>query len=134
MVTTVFYDSYDEEDDDVTEEEGEDTDCKDPEYGNPDLKFMKNRVQQYPRITKEEDTYKKLMMKYDFRYYGCKSKMVKMVDDDEEWYICRWCTEWEMIRSPTIQECLSCGGHGPGGYECAFCWTMDHPTVDQRRS
>jgi hypothetical protein len=64
MVTTMFYDSYDKEED-FTEDEGEDTDCDDPEYGNPDLKFMKNRVQKYPRITKEEDTYDKLMMKYD---------------------------------------------------------------------
>jgi hypothetical protein len=47
-VTTVFYDSYDKEEEEFAEEEGEDTDCKDPEYGNPDLKFMKNRVQQYP--------------------------------------------------------------------------------------
>jgi hypothetical protein len=68
-------------------------------------------------------------MKYDFRCYGCKSKMVKMVDDDEERYICRWCTEWEKIQSPIIQECLSWGCHGPGGYECAFCWTRDHPMV-----
>jgi hypothetical protein len=80
MVTTIFYDSYDKEEEDYTEEEGEeegeDTECDDPEpeYGNPDLKFMKNRVQQYPRITREEDTYDKLMMKYDFRCYGCKSK------------------------------------------------------------
>jgi hypothetical protein len=83
-VTTVFYDSYEEEEEDFTEEEGEDTDCEEPEYGNPDLKFMKNRVQQFPRIIKEEDAYDKLMMKYDFRCYGCKSKMVIMVDDDKE--------------------------------------------------
>jgi hypothetical protein len=130
MVTTVFYNSYDEEEEEFTKEEGEDIDCEDPEYGNPELKFMKNRVQQYPSITKEEDTYNKLMMKYDFRCYGFKSKMVKMVDDDEEQYICRWCTEWETIRSSIIQECLNCGGHGPGGYECAFCWTRGHPTVE----
>jgi hypothetical protein len=30
MVTTVFYDSYDEEDNAFTKEEGEDIDCKDP--------------------------------------------------------------------------------------------------------
>jgi hypothetical protein len=88
MVTTIYYDSYDEEEEDFTEDEGEDTDCDDPEYGNPDLKYIKNRVQQFLRITKEETTYDKLMMKYDFRCYGCKSKMVKMVDDDEERYIC----------------------------------------------
>jgi hypothetical protein len=58
-----------EEDEELTKE-GEDTDCKDPEYGNPNLKFMTNSVQQYPRITKEEDTYNKLIMKYDFRCYG----------------------------------------------------------------
>jgi hypothetical protein len=51
MVTTLFYDSYDKEEEDFTKEEGEDTDCEDPEYGNLDLKFMKNRVQQFPRIT-----------------------------------------------------------------------------------
>jgi hypothetical protein len=56
--------------------------------------------------------------------------MVKMVNDDEERYICQWCIEWETIRSPIIQECLNCGGHGPGGYECASCWTRDHPTVE----
>jgi hypothetical protein len=84
----VFYDIYDEEEEEFSKEEREYTDCKDPEYGNPDLKFMKNRVQQYPRITKEEDTYNKIMMKYDFRCYGCKSKMVKMVDYDKERYIC----------------------------------------------
>jgi hypothetical protein len=28
-------------------------------------------------------------------------------------------------------ECLSCGCHGPGGYECAFCWTRDHPLVER---
>jgi hypothetical protein len=99
-------------------------------YGNPDLKLMKNRLQQYPCITKEEDTYDKLMMKYDFRCYGCKSTMVKMVDNDEERYICRWFTEWETIQAPTIQECLNCGGHGPGGYKCALCWTRDNPTVE----
>jgi hypothetical protein len=46
MVTTVFYNSYDEEEEEFTKEEGEDTDSEDPEYGNPELKFMKNRVQQ----------------------------------------------------------------------------------------
>jgi hypothetical protein len=56
--------------------------------------------------------------------------MVKMVDDDEERYICRLCTKWETICSPIIQECLNCRGHGPGGYECAFCWTRDHPMVE----
>jgi hypothetical protein len=99
-----------------------------PEYGNPDLKFTKKRVQQFPRITKEQDTYNKLMMKYDFRCYGCKSKMV---DDDEERYTCQWCTEWETIQFFVIQECLNCGGHGPGGYDCSFCWTRDHPTVER---
>jgi hypothetical protein len=89
MVTTVFFDSYNEEEEKFTKEENEDTDSKDPKYGNPYLKYMKHRVQQFPCIDKEEDTYDKLMMKYDFRCYGCKSKMVKMVDDDEEWYICR---------------------------------------------
>jgi hypothetical protein len=79
MVTTIFYDSYDEEEEDYTKEEGENTDCDNPEYGNSDLNLMKNRVQQFPRITKEEDTDDKLMMKYDFGSYGCKSKMVKMV-------------------------------------------------------
>jgi hypothetical protein len=53
-----------------------------------------------------------------------------MVDEDEERCICRWCTEWETIQSPNIQECLSCGGYGPGGYECAFCWTRDHTMVE----
>jgi hypothetical protein len=130
MVTTIFYDSYDEEKENFTEEEDQDTDSEDPEYGNPDIKYMKHRVQHFPRIDKEEDTYNKLMMKYDFRSYGCKSKMVEMVDDDKEQYICRWCTEWEAIQSPYIQECLSCGGYGPGGYECAFCWTRDHPMVE----
>jgi hypothetical protein len=70
MVTTVFYDSYDEEEEEFSKEEVEDTDCEDPEYGKPDLKYMKNRDQQYPGITKEEDTYNKLMIKYDFRCYG----------------------------------------------------------------
>jgi hypothetical protein len=46
---------------------------------------------------------------------------VKMVDDDEERYICRWCTEWETIQSPIIHKCTKCGGHGPGGYK------NDHP-------
>jgi hypothetical protein len=73
IVTTVFYDSYDEEEE-VADKNGEDSDFEDPEYGNPDLKFMKHRVQQYPRVTQEEDTYNKIMMKYDFRCYGCKSK------------------------------------------------------------
>jgi hypothetical protein len=91
MVTTIFYDSYDEEEEKITEEEEEDTDSEDPEYGNPDLKYMKHRLQQFPRVDKEEDTYDKLMMKYDFRCYGCKSNLVKMVDDDEERCICRWC-------------------------------------------
>jgi hypothetical protein len=77
--------------------------------------YMKNQVQQYPRISQEEDTYSKLMMKYDFRCYGCKSKMVKMVDDDKEQYFCQRCTEKEMLEVPSLQECLSCGGHGPGG-------------------
>jgi hypothetical protein len=62
MVTTIFFDSYDEDEEEFTEEGGENTDCEDPEYGNPDLKYMKNRVQQYLRITKEEDTFNKLMM------------------------------------------------------------------------
>jgi hypothetical protein len=53
-----------------------------------------------------------------------------MVDEEEKWHICRWCTEWETIQSPTIQECLSCGCHGPGGYECTFCWTRDNPMVE----
>jgi hypothetical protein len=53
MVTTVFYNSHDDEEEEFTKEEGEDTDCEDPEYGNPDLKYMKSWVQQYPRITKE---------------------------------------------------------------------------------
>jgi hypothetical protein len=44
MVTTIFYNSYDKEEEDFTEEEGEDTDFDDPEYGNPDLKIMKIRV------------------------------------------------------------------------------------------
>jgi hypothetical protein len=87
MVTTVFYDSYDEEEEEVTEEQGEDTDCEDPEYGNPDLKYMKHQVQQYPRVT-QEDTYDKIMMKYYFRCYGCKSKVVKMINDDEDRSIC----------------------------------------------
>jgi hypothetical protein len=51
MVTTIFYDSYDEEEEDFTEEDDEDTNSEDPEYGNPDLKYMKHMVQQYPRIT-----------------------------------------------------------------------------------
>jgi hypothetical protein len=88
MVTTIFYHSYDEDEEEFTEEEGEDTGCEDPEYGNPDLKYMKNWVQRYPRITQEEDTYNKLMMKYDFRRYGFKRKLVKMVDNNEEQYIC----------------------------------------------
>jgi hypothetical protein len=83
MVTTVFYNSYVEDKEEFTEEEIEDTDCEVPDYGNPDLMYMKNQVQQYPRITKEEDTYNKQMMKYNFRCYGYKSKMVKMVDNDE---------------------------------------------------
>jgi hypothetical protein len=57
--------------------------------------------------------------------------MAKMINDDEEQYICRWFTEWEMVEIPSLQECLSCGGYGPGGYECAFCWTTDHPTVKE---
>jgi hypothetical protein len=130
MVTTIFYDSYVEEEEKFTKEESKDTDSEDPEYRNPDLKYMKHRVQQFLRVDKEEDAYDNLMMKYDFRCYGCKSKMVKMVDDNEERYICRWCTEWETIQSPTIQACLICGCHGPGGYECAFCWTRDHPMVE----
>jgi hypothetical protein len=130
MVTTIFYDSYDELEEKFTKEEGKDTDSEDPEDWNPDLKYMKHRVQQFLRVDKEEDTYDKLMMKYDFRCYGCKRKMLKMVDDYKERYICRWCTELERIQSPTIQECLSCGCHGPEGYECAFCWTRDHPMVE----
>jgi hypothetical protein len=51
MVTTIFYNSYDEDEEEFTEEEGEDTDCEDPEYGNLDLKYMKNRVRHYLRIT-----------------------------------------------------------------------------------
>jgi hypothetical protein len=103
MVTTIFYDSYDKEEEKFTKEEGKDVDSEDPEYGNPDLKYMIHRVQQFPRVDKEEDTYDKLMMKYDFRCYGCKSKMVKMVDDNKERYIFRWFTEMETIQSPTIQ-------------------------------
>jgi hypothetical protein len=45
MVTTIFYDSYDKEEEKFPEEEDEDTDSEEPEYGNPDLKFMKHRVQ-----------------------------------------------------------------------------------------
>jgi hypothetical protein len=29
-----------------------------------------------------------------------------MVDGDEERYICRWCTEWETVEAPTLQDCL----------------------------
>jgi hypothetical protein len=57
-------------------------------------------------------------------------QMVKMAVNNEEQYICQWCTEWEMIEVPSLQECLKCGGHGPGGYNCAFCWTRDHPMVE----
>jgi Zinc knuckle len=52
MVTTIFYDSYDEEEEKFSKEEGKDTDSEDPEYGNPDLKYMKHRVQQFPRVDK----------------------------------------------------------------------------------
>jgi hypothetical protein len=34
--------------------------------------------------------------------------MVKMIDNNEERYICQWCTEWEMVEVPTLQECLNC--------------------------
>jgi hypothetical protein len=66
------------------------------------------------------------MVKYDFRCYGCKSKMVKMVNDKKERYICCWCTKWGTIEAPSIQESLNCGEYGPGGYECALCWTTGH--------
>jgi hypothetical protein len=49
-----------------------------------------------------------------------------MVDNNEERYICCWCTEWETIEAPLIQECLNCGEYGPGGYKCSFCWTTGH--------
>jgi hypothetical protein len=64
--------------------QGKDTDCEDPEYGDPDLLYMKPRKQPTPEVIKTEENYNNLMVKYDFRFYGCKSKMVNMVDDNKE--------------------------------------------------
>jgi hypothetical protein len=70
------------------------------------------------------------MMKYDFRCYGCKSKLEKMVDNNEEQYLCGWNAEWETVENPALQEFLNCGGYGPVGYECAFFWTRIHQMVE----
>jgi hypothetical protein len=37
MVTTIIYVSDDKEEDEIEDEQGEGTDCEDPEYGNPYL-------------------------------------------------------------------------------------------------
>jgi hypothetical protein len=58
------------------DKEGKDMDCEEPEYGYPDLPNMKPRKGPTPKVIKTDKNYSNLMVKYDFRYYGCKNKMV----------------------------------------------------------
>jgi hypothetical protein len=43
-MVTIFYDSHDKEEEEVAYEQGEETDCEEPEYGNTNLKYMKHHV------------------------------------------------------------------------------------------
>ena len=75
---------YREEDEERSNEEGSDdyeTDPEDPEYEDPDLGYMVPREQPVPRVPSTDNNYYDVTHKYDFRCYGCKSKMTSVTDD-----------------------------------------------------